>query len=216
MRSERRSLANTVQRTESSRHEWAWVYSFPSSLRKCWFSWHLEGSLVSDQSQKTQLSSDLDSWPTETEIINIAVRHTHTHTHTHKGIPQHLSLKWPSGSPDPGVPSKPILRWGCRREFQVNASRVGTCCDYCHTISIYTRCFHKQDFIWQRLPKLKRVENHSVTWGLYFINRKTRHREACWSRIPKQKDQQETENSQTSEKIEHYIQLMEEAHLAKS
>ena len=51
-------------------------------FRQCWFCWHLEGSLVSDQNQKTQLSSDLDSWATKSEIINIAVSHTHTHTHT--------------------------------------------------------------------------------------------------------------------------------------
>ena len=76
-------------------------------FRQCWFSWHLEGSLVSDQNQKTQLSSDLDSWATKSEIINIAVSHTHTHTHKeshniwvwndhldHQVQESHQSLSW--------------------------------------------------------------------------------------------------------------------------
>ena len=43
----------------------------------------------------------------------------------------------------PGAPPKSILRWGCRRDFQGDVSRVGICCDYCHTVSISTLCFHK-------------------------------------------------------------------------
>ena len=89
-------------------------------FRQCWFSWHLEGSLVSDQSQKTQLSSDLDSWPTKSEIINIAVSHTHTHTKEshniwvwndhldHQVQESHQSLSWggAAGGSSKSMPSR--------------------------------------------------------------------------------------------------------------
>ena len=186
-------------------------------FRQCWFSWHLEGSLVSDQSQKTQLSSDLDSWPTKSEIINMAVSHTHTHKRNPTTFEFEMTI-WiirsrslikaflEMGLPE-GVPSQCLHAWHLLWVLP-------------HHLHLCTVLSHKQDFIRQHLPKFKRVENHSVTWGLYSTNRRTRHREACWSRIPKQKDQQITENSQTWEKMERYekatIQQMEGAHLAKS
>lgn len=91
-------------------------------FRQGWFSWHLEGSLVSDQSQKTQLSSDLDSWPTKTEIIIIAVSHTHTHTQRNSTTFEFEMTIWITRSRSPikaylevglqeGVPSQCLQGW---------------------------------------------------------------------------------------------------------